>query len=453
MRIHILGICGTFMAGIAVLAKQMGYQVSGSDEHVYPPMSDQLAEQGITLMQGYDATHLQDAEMIIIGNAMRRGYPIVEHVLNAGLPYTSGPQWLAEHVLQGRWVLAVSGTHGKTTTASMLTWMLHYAGLNPGYLIGGIAQNFPTSVSIGETDFFVIEADEYDSAFFDKRSKFIHYHPRTLIINNIEFDHADIFTDIADIQKQFHHLIRTVPGNGLIISNADDKNVTDTLKQGVWSEQQNFAIKNGDWRAADINADGSAFTVCFQDKHAARVNWQMLGMHNISNALAAIAAAHHAGVPIEQAAAALAEFKGVKRRMEVRGVVNNITVYDDFAHHPTAIKTTLAGLRKRISANQRIIAILELGSYTMRSGVHGQQIFAALSDADQAILLNPDEFTLAIPDEVSGRITILNNIDAIVESVLASAQSGDHIVVMSNRGFAGIHQQLLNRLAEQELAF
>ncbi len=435
------------MAGIAVLAKQMGHQVSGSDEHVYPPMSDQLAEQGITLMQGYEAAHLKDAEMIIIGNAMRRGYPIVEHVLNAGLPYTSGPQWLAEHVLQGRWVLAVSGTHGKTTTASQLTWILHYAGLEPGYLIGGIAQNFPTSVSIGNTDFFVIEADEYDSAFFDKRSKFIHYHPRTLIINNIEFDHADIFTDLADIQKQFHHLIRTVPGNGLIISNGEDKNVSDTLKQGVWSEQQKFALENSDWHVADINDDGSAFTVCYKDKFSARCVWQLLGMHNVSNALAAIAAAHHVGVPVEQAVAALKQFKGVKRRMEVRGVVNNITVYDDFAHHPTAIKTTLAGLRKRINSDQRIVAILELGSYTMRSGVHGQQIFASLHDADQAILLNPDGFVLSLPAELKERIKVLDNVDAIVQSVASSAQSGDQIVVMSNRGFAGIHQQLLNSLA------
>lgn len=445
MRIHILGICGTFMAGIAVLAKQMGHQVSGSDEQVYPPMSDQLAQQGIDISEGYLPEHLDGAELIIVGNAMRRGYPIVEYVLNRGLKYISGPQWLADNVLSDRWVLAVSGTHGKTTTTSMLAWMLEEAGLKPGYLIGGVANNFPSSVKLGEHPFFVIEADEYDSAFFDKRSKFIHYHPRTLVINNLEFDHADIFDDLAAIQKQFHHLLRTVPGCGAVIYNHDDSNISDTLALGCWSEQQGFSLQNAEWGAIDLADDGTQFSVTHKDKIVAKVSWQMLGKHNVYNALAAIAAAHHAGITIETATTALASFKGIKRRMEVRGTVNDITVYDDFAHHPTAIKNSVDSLRHHVG-KKRIIAILELASYTMRSGVHGQQLFSALSNADHVFLLQPKDVAINVPKAFQSQITCVDNVDLIVQQASQQAEPGDQLLVMSNRGFAGIHERLLEQL-------
>ncbi|MDH5183563.1 MAG: UDP-N-acetylmuramate:L-alanyl-gamma-D-glutamyl-meso-diaminopimelate ligase, partial [Gammaproteobacteria bacterium] len=378
MHIHILGICGTFMGGIALLAREMGHEVSGSDANVYPPMSTQLEEQGIRLMEGYDPSHLDpEPDMVVIGNAMSRGNPVVEYVLNRGLPYTSGPQWLAEHVLQGRWVLAVAGTHGKTTTASMLAWILEYAQLKPGFLIGGIPQNFGLSARAGEMPFFVVEADEYDTAFFDKRSKFVHYRPRTLVINNLEFDHADIFADLAAIQRQFHHLVRTIPAEGLIIHPQSETNVDEVLAQGCWTPLESFDLAAGNWQANKLSSDGSRFEVWLEGKVLGEVDWALMGDHNVNNCIAAIAAARHAGVPVEHAINAMAEFENVKRRMEVRGEVNGVTVYDDFAHHPTAISTTLDGLRQRVG-EQRIIALLEPRSNTMRMGVHKQELAASV---------------------------------------------------------------------------
>ncbi|MDH3986924.1 MAG: UDP-N-acetylmuramate:L-alanyl-gamma-D-glutamyl-meso-diaminopimelate ligase, partial [Gammaproteobacteria bacterium] len=351
MHIHILGICGTFMGGIALLAREHGVQVSGSDANVYPPMSTQLSEQGISLTEGYDAAQLDAApDCVVIGNAMSRGNPAVEATLDRGLSYTSGPQWLSEQVLQDRWVLAVAGTHGKTSTASILAWILEYAGLSPGFLIGGIPRNFGISARLGAAPFFVVEADEYDTAFFDKRSKFVHYHPRTLVLNNLEFDHADIFPDLAAIQTQFHHLVRTVPGSGLIVSNADDSNLDAVLQRGCWTAVETVSSAGGaaQWQVRKQTDDGRSFDVMLAGELLGTVNWDQLGDHNIHNALVAIAAARHAGVPVAQAIAALAEYQGVKRRMEVRGEVNGVTVYDDFAHHPTAIATTLQGLRRRV---------------------------------------------------------------------------------------------------------
>lgn len=448
MHIHILGICGTFMAGIAVLAKQAGHEVSGSDQNVYPPMSTQLESQGIRLLNGYDPKHIDaSVDYVIVGNVIRRGNPAMEYVLEQNIPYTSGPEWLAEHILRDRWVLAVSGTHGKTTTTSMLTWILEHAGLNPGFLIGGVPENFGVSARIGGSRFFVIEADEYDSAFFDKRSKFIHYRPKTLILNNLEFDHADIFPDLEAIKQQFHYLVRTVPGNGLIVRNAQDQNLTDVLAKGCWTPISTFS-SGGDWQAELIKEDGSQFEVLFHDS-LGEVNWNLLGKHNVDNALAAIAAANHAGVAPEKALQALSEFKNVKRRLEIRGEVNGITVYDDFAHHPTAIATTLAGLRAKIGA-ARMIAVLEFGSYTMRSGVHQHQIKQALNDADIVICKQPEslDWTLAnILADFPQPTMLYDNMELLVEGIAQYARSGDHIVVMSNSGFGGIHQKLLDELA------
>ncbi len=482
MHIHILGICGTFMGGIAVLARQLGYQVSGSDAHVYPPMSTQLREQGIELMEGYDPAHLDPApDCVVIGNALSRGNPAVEYVLNRGLPYTSGPAFLSEHLLRDRWVLAVSGTHGKTTTTSMLAWILEYAGLNPGFLVGGVPQNFDISARLGNAPFFVVEADEYDSAFFDKRSKFVHYRPRTLIMNNLEFDHADIFTDLAAIQRQFHHLVRTVPGNGLIIApleptahalieqSAQDAPIAAVLKQGCWSSVEYFGGtaddagnhgQNKNWSARNAQADGSAFDVYWNNDVMGRVAWSLLGQHNVLNALAAIAAARHAGVPPKHAIAALAEFRGVKRRMEQYAQINGITVYDDFAHHPTAIATTLQGLRNRIDSSagaQRIIAVLEPRSSTMRMGVHQHTLAPSLMLADHVVLYQPADIgwnVAAVAADIEARTPVnarpraqtFDTVAAIVAHLAQIAQTGDHIVIMSNGGFGGIHQLLIDAL-------
>ncbi|MDH5660713.1 MAG: UDP-N-acetylmuramate:L-alanyl-gamma-D-glutamyl-meso-diaminopimelate ligase, partial [Gammaproteobacteria bacterium] len=360
MHIHILGICGTFMGGLALLARELGHTVSGSDENVYPPMSTQLEEQGITLMQGYKPEHLTaEPDIVVIGNALSRGNPAVEAVLEKGLRYTSGAQWLLDYVLQDRWVLAVAGTHGKTSTASLLAWLLEDNKLSPGFLIGGIPGNFGVSARLGDTPFFVVEADEYDTAFFDKRSKFVHYHPRTLILNNLEYDHADIFPNIEAIQTQFHHLLRTVPANGLVISQADDPYLEQTIEKGCWTPIEYFSgQQTKHWQAQPITEDGLEFNVLFNSAKIASAKWSMLGEHNMKNALAAIAAARHVGVPAELSIESLSGFKGIKRRMELRGVVNNITVYDDFAHHPTAIRLTLDGLRKNVG-DKKIIAILE----------------------------------------------------------------------------------------------
>ena len=450
MKIHILGICGTFMGGVALLARQAGHTVSGSDAGVYPPMSTQLEEQGITLSDGYQAEHLDERiEQVVVGNALSRGNPAVEHLLDRGMRYTSGPQWLAENVLQERWVLAVAGTHGKTTTASMLAWILEYAGLKPGFLIGGIPANFGVSARLGDTPFFVVEADEYDSAFFDKRSKFVHYHPRTAVLNNLEFDHADIFDDLPAIQRQFHHLVRTIPGQGLIVANRDERPIDEVLAMGCWTPVEGFGA-TGEWRARAIADDYSEFEVWLSGRNVGTVRWKHSGRHNMHNALAAIAAARHAGVPVKHCIDGLAEFEGVKRRQEVRGVVNGITLYDDFAHHPTAIELTLDGLRRKVG-DARILAILEPRSNTMKLGHHKAELAASLTAADRALLLEPAELPWSLTEAMAplgDKAEVLMSVEAIVERAAAEARPGDHLLVMSNGGFGGIHQKLLDALAK-----
>lgn len=447
MHLHILGICGTFMGGIAAIAKSLGHKVTGSDANVYPPMSTQLEELGIELTQGYDPSQLEPApDLVIIGNAMSRGNPAVEYVLNRNIPYTSGPQWLAEHVLQDRWVLAVSGTHGKTTTTSMLAWILEYAGLNPGFLIGGIPQNFDVSARLGDAPFFVIEADEYDTAFFDKRSKFVYYRPRTLILNNLEYDHADIFPDLAAIQRQFHHLMRMVPGNGLVLSPAGVPAIEQTLAMGCWTPVQQHGI---DWQTKLLCADGSAFEVYLHGEKQGAVHWDMCGEHSVANGLMALAAARHAGVALDLAIEALAKFKAPKRRLELRGTVADVAVYDDFAHHPTAIETTLGGLRARVG-ERRILAVLEPRSNTMRMGVHKDALPASLAAADQVFLFEPagSGWSLqSLADAIGEKAAVRSSIDELVTLVISHAKPGDSILVMSNGGFGGIHQKLLDALA------
>ena len=452
MHIHILGICGTFMGGVALLARSLGMKVSGSDANVYPPMSDQLKAAGIELQEGYLAEHMKPKpDLVVIGNAMSRGNPAVEYVLNEGLAYTSGPQWLANNVLKDRWVLAVSGTHGKTTTSSLLAWILEDAGLAPGFLIGGVPGNFGEAARLGDTPFFVIEADEYDTAFFDKRSKFVHYHPRTLVVNNLEFDHADIFDDLAAIQKQFHYLIRTVPSEGLIIIPPDEVDIDETLSMGCWSKKQTVGLEAGDLQATEVSADGSEFKVQYQGKFQANVNWQMLGRHNVSNALAAIAAARHVGVNISQACEALAAFKGIKRRMELYGEVKGIRVYDDFAHHPTAIESTIKGLKANIG-ERKLIAILELRSNTMRMGIHKESLANCLQVADRVILFNQSDMNWSlstVQQQLGDKATIEVSIDDIVGLIRDEAMRGDEILIMSNGGFCGIHEKILTVLAKR----
>jgi UDP-N-acetylmuramate: L-alanyl-gamma-D-glutamyl-meso-diaminopimelate ligase len=449
MRIHILGIGGTFMGGVAVLARALGHSVTGSDAKVYPPMSTQLEAEGITLREGYDPAHLEPApDLVIIGNALSRGNPAVEHVLDRGIPYTSGAQWVAENVLHGRWVLAVAGTHGKTTTTSMLAWILEYANLKPGFLVGGVPENFGVSARLGDEPFFVIEADEYDTAFFDKRSKFVHYRPRTAILNNLEFDHADIFPDIAAIRRQFHHLVRSVPRSGLLVVNGTDPELAETLKMGCWTPQETFGDKSG-WQAELLVPDGSRFRVLFQGKEQGSVEWDLIGTHNVLNALAAIAAARHAGVPAKTGCAALKEFRNVKRRMEVRGTVRGVTVYDDFAHHPTAIHTTLEALRARVG-DKRIVAVLEARSNTMRMGVHRAELGQALAGADQVLLCQPAEFPWDInivTAALNGRARVFRSVDEIVTVLGQELRADDQVLIMSNGGFDGIHAKLLARLA------
>jgi len=466
MHIHILGICGTFMAGIASLARELGMTVTGSDAHAYPPMSDQLAALGIDVMTGYEAAHLDPApDCVVIGNAMIRGNPAVEHVLDKGLRFTSGPAWLAEHVLQDRWVLAVSGTHGKTTTSSMLAWILECAGHAPGFLVGGVPENFGQSARMGK-DCFVVEADEYDSAFFDKRSKFVHYLPKTLVISNLEFDHADIFDDLAAIRRQFHHLVRTVPASGRILRTSPDAEIDRLMDMGCWTPVQTFTTAhtddNGDdnsdddddddgdadWQATMRLADGSAFEVARGRETIASVRWQLLGRHNVSNALAAVAAAEHVGVDPTQACAALETFRNVRRRMEVRGRVGGITVYDDFAHHPTAIRATLDAMRAHVG-DKRIIAVLDPASNTMRSGVHSRTLGDALTPADAAwIFRSPAiEWDMDSLKKTPGlTLQVIDDIDALISAICREACAGDHLVIMSNSGFAGFHQRLLDAL-------
>lgn len=456
MRIHILGICGTFMAGLAVLAKQQGHQVSGSDEHVYPPMSTQLQAQGIELREGFDPLHLHPApDIVIIGNVMKRGNSAVEYVLNYNLPYISGPQWLAENILRDRWVLAVTGTHGKTTTSSMLAWILDYAGFKPGFLIGGIPNNFGVSAKFSDAGFFVIEGDEYDSAFFDKRSKFIHYHPRTVILNNLEFDHADIFHDLDAIKLQFHYLIRTIPHNGLLIANASDKNLQQVLAMGCWTPVETFGEQNAFWSAANINYDGSRFNVMFNQQNEGTAEWSLFGKHNVNNAIAAIAAAQHVGISIETALDALNSFNGIKRRLEIKGRVQGVTVYDDFAHHPTAIAATLAALRAHVRKG-RIIAVIEFGSYTMRHGCHGDEIIKSLQNADYVLMLRPQESGEWNIDDIAGELTqparVHDSVDGIIQDIISQVCTGDHILIMSNKSFHGIYERLLKTLQMTAIA-
>ncbi|MFT6986405.1 MAG: UDP-N-acetylmuramate: L-alanyl-gamma-D-glutamyl-meso-diaminopimelate ligase [Psychromonas sp.] len=446
MHIHILGICGTFMGGVAILAKSLGYKVTGSDTNVYPPMSTQLEEQGIELIQGFDPSQLDlNPDLVVIGNAMSRGNPCVEAILDKQIPYISGPQWLLEHVLKDRWVLAVAGTHGKTSTSSMLAWILEYAHMQPGFLIGGVPENFGLSARLGETPFFVIEADEYDCAFFDKRSKFVHYHPRTLVLNNLEFDHADIFEDLNAIKKQFHHLVRTVPASGRIIVPNQDDALMAVKHMGCWSEVE-YIGEN--WSSAKIKKDGTMFEVFLNQNKQGQVNWTLMGDHNVDNALAAIAAARHVGVTPEIAIEALAEFKSIKRRMEVKGEVNHITVYDDFAHHPTAIKTTLAGLRAKVG-NQKIIAVLEPRSNTMKLGVHKEALVNSLSAADSVYCFETEDIKWSIEElfaEQGKAVDISNDIDDLCDKLAEKAQPNDHILIMSNGGFGNLHQKLLKKL-------
>jgi len=435
------------MGGIAAIAREAGHTVSGVDANVYPPMSTQLEQLGITLSEGYRAENIRrEADVQVVGNAMSRGNPVTEAVLDENLKYTSGPQWLSENVLQHKWVLAVAGTHGKTTTSSMLAWILEWAGMSPGFLIGGVPGNFDVSARLGGSDFFVIEADEYDTAFFDKRSKFVHYRPRTLVLNNLEFDHADIFDDLAAIQRQFHHVIRTVPANGLIISNANETNLDDTLEQGAWTPIQRFSTQGEqDWSSKLINADGSEFAVYFQGEHQGDVGWECIGEHNVANALAAIAAARHVGVRPADSVTALAEFKGVKRRMELRGEANQIKVYDDFAHHPTAITTTLAGLRNKVG-KQRVLAVFEPRSNSLRAGAHSAGLGESLAAADEVFVLDPPELNWSISEAMSNlgdRLHTAADVEGLVAEVAQRWRAGDHVLVMSNGGFGGIHQKLL----------
>jgi UDP-N-acetylmuramate: L-alanyl-gamma-D-glutamyl-meso-diaminopimelate ligase len=442
------------MGGIALLARECGIRVSGSDANVYPPMSDQLEGRGSALQEGYESVPVNPSpDTVVIGNALSRGNAAVEQVLNEGLDYTSGPQWLAGHILRDRRVLAVAGTHGKTSTASMLAWILDHAGLNPGFLIGGVPANFGCSARLGSSPFFVVEADEYDTAFFDKRSKFVHYRPRTLVLNNLEFDHADIFPDLAAIQRQFHHLVRTVPGNGLIIENGEDTSLAEVLSLGCWTPRETVAIRGADatWQARRLLADGSCFEVLLAGKAVGTVTWSQLGAHNVHNALAAIAAARHAGVPVSTAVAALAEFQGIKRRLEVRGVVNGVTVYDDFAHHPTAIASTLQGLRNRVG-DARILLVMEPRSNTMRMGVHRDTLAASMQGADRIWLHEPADLGWPLAEvagEIEVPVSVSNSVEAIVEEVVAESRPGDHVLLMSNGGFGGIHDKLLARLKER----
>ena len=455
MHIHILGICGTFMGGIAALAKQSGITVTGCDANVYPPMSTQLEAQGITLIEGYtvDQVNLKP-DVYVIGNAVSRGNPLMEEILNQGLPYISGPQWLAEHVLLGKWVLAVAGTHGKTTTASMLAWVLEYAGLAPGFLIGGVPENFSVSARLPNnpvqdkdsiSPFFVIEADEYDTAFFDKRSKFVHYHPRTTVLNNLEFDHADIFEDLAAIQKQFHHLVRTIPQNGLIVMNATEPSLKQVIEKGCWTPVETFGDQNC-WHMTNTQSDGS-FDVMYGTEKQGTLAWEIMGNHNRMNALATIAAARHVGVPVWQSIEALKTFKNVKRRMELRGSVNAINVYDDFAHHPTAIATTVAGLRAKVG-QARILAVLEPRSNTMKLGTMKAALPDSLVDADAVFCYgaNIDWDIKEALKPIAGKSQVFMDMEQLIASIIKEAKHGDQILVMSNGGFGGIHQQILNQL-------
>jgi len=447
-HLHILGVCGTFMGGIAAIAKRAGYRVTGCDANVYPPMSEQLEALGIELIEGFGADQISLApDLWVVGNVVTRGNPLMEAILDRGERYVSGPQWLAEHVLQGKWVLAVAGTHGKTTASSMLAWILENAGLAPSFLIGGIPQNFSGSARLTDARHFVIEADEYDTAFFDKRSKFVHYRPRTAVLNNLEFDHADIFRDLGDIERQFHHFVRIVPSSGLIVVNGADAALQRVLAAGCWTPVEAFDSESG-WHAGPPDALGG-FEVAWRGAALGRIEWDQMGAHNRSNALAALAAARHAGVEPKMAIAALRRFTGVRRRMELRGTVGGVAVYDDFAHHPTAIRTTLEGLRRRVGA-ARILAVLEPRSNTMKLGVMKDALPGSLADADRVYVYDahlgwsPAQALAALGE----RVHCIGDLEQLVSALAAESRAGDHVLIMSNGGFGGLHARLLERLRQ-----
>ncbi len=451
MKLHILGICGTFMGGVAALARELGHVVDGSDQNVYPPMSTQLEQLGITLSAGYSPAHLAaDTDVVVVGNALSRGNPAVEHVLDRGLAYTSGAQWLSEHVLPGRETLAVAGTHGKTTTTSILAFLLEAAGRDPGFLVGGVPENFGVSARLGGGREFVVEADEYDTAFFDKRSKFVHYRPTVAILNNLEYDHADIFPDLAAIQRQFHHLVRIVPGRGRLIVNGEDAALAEVLAMGAWTPVETFGLDGThDWSARLRRDDGSEFDVIHRGAVVGTVRWDMLGRHNVMNGLAAIAAAHAVGADLGVAIPALQGFVSVKRRLERLGEARGITVYDDFAHHPTAIRTTLQGLRSRVGA-ARIVVAMEPRSNSMRLGAHAAEIAPSLHEADAVFFLHRPELAWdagAVVSALRGSGAAAASVDALVAAIGADVRAGDHVVFMSNGGFENAPRRLLAALA------
>lgn len=455
MHIHIMGICGTFMGGLAIIARQLGHEVTGSDQNVYPPMSTQLEEHGIALKSGYRQENLDPKpDLVVVGNAISRGNPEMEAVMNLGLPYVSGPEWLHDHVLQQAWVMGVAGTHGKTTTTSMLAWILESAGLNPGFLIGGVPLNFGVSARLGDARYFVVEADEYDTAFFDKRSKFVHYRPRTAILNNLEFDHADIFPDLPAIQRQFHHLVRSIPSKGLIIAPNWEPALDEVLQMGCWTPVEHTAQENSGrvatWSYHLLSADGSRFEVIHDGQPAGIVEWSLTGLHNVHNGLAAIAAAHHAGVFPERGAEALRKFRNVKRRMEVKATIADVVIYDDFAHHPTAIATTLEGLRARVG-DARIIAIVEPRSNTMRMGVHAGLLGESLRSADIAVICQTPDlgWNAAEATAAADNIRVHESVESIVAWLEEEARPGDHILFMSNGSFGGIHLQAAESLRQR----
>ncbi len=454
MRIHILGICGTFMGGIAALARELGHEVEGSDQNIYPPMSDQLAALGITLKQGYRAEHLgsvdpaQRPDLVIVGNALSRGNPAIEYLLDARLPYVSGPQWIGDALLRERRVFAVAGTHGKTTTTAMLAWILDACGRLPGFLVGGVPENFGMSARLGASDDFVIEADEYDTAFFDKRSKFVHYHAQIAILNNLEYDHADIFPDVAAIQRQFHHLVRTVPTSGRLIVNAEDARLAEVLAMGAWTPVTTFGLECGDWRARLIVDDGSQFAVLRDGIEVGLVDWPLIGKHNVTNALAALAATDARGVDVKKAIAALADFRSAKRRMELVGEVAGVKIYDDFAHHPTAIATTLAGLRARVG-KARILVGMEPRSNSMRAGAHAAELAPSMRDADAVVFLQRPELAwdaAKVTAALDGRGRTAPSVNALIAALREQARAGDHVVFMSNGGFENAPRRFLELL-------
>jgi UDP-N-acetylmuramate: L-alanyl-gamma-D-glutamyl-meso-diaminopimelate ligase len=454
MHIHILGICGTFMAGIALIARSLGHKVTGSDKNVYPPMSTLLQKEHIDIIEGYDPSQLASTpDLVIIGNALSRGNPCVEYVLDNNIPYISAPQWLHDNVLRDRWVIAVAGTHGKTTTAGMVNWILEKLNYKQGFVIGGVPGNFDVSARLGEGDFFVIEADEYDCSFFDKRSKFMHYCPKTLIMNNLEFDHADIFDDLSSIQKQFHHLVRLVPSKGLIISPQEDVNLKQVLAKGCWSEQV-FTESETGWLAQRINNDASRFAVYYNNAKVGEVKYSLVGEHNMHNALMAIAAAHNVGIDPADACSALSSFINAKRRLELYGEINNIEIYDDFAHHPTAILATLEALRSKIGANRRILAVLEPRSNTMKLGVSKDELAPSLGRADEIFIFQPEQLPWLVADVVDACIQPAHwtgDIDLLVEMITKTARPTDAILIMSNGGFNGIHKKILESLEKQQI--